>query len=186
MKNRLILILMLAVASAASVCAQQPGSLADRQHAKAEKEKAKAEKEKAKAMKREGARQKKQADKAPQGFLPYKTQGRVYVFGVSQTLGENQVYVTDIMPIDSLSLQPKTKFLPYRSAISMQLQQYTEGVLGQTHQTTSVFFDTNEKKLQKRLARVKRNVLSKAESTLTIINRDQFRFVHPLDMMKAE
>jgi len=173
-----IITLWMLLASVVMVHAQQPAGKAERQKAKAERQKEKAEKE--------VARQQKKRDKTQQGFLSYKTAGRVYVFGVSQTLGENQVYVTDIVAVDSLDLQKKTKFLPYRSLFSLQLQQYTEGTLGQVNQTTSIFFSKNEKKLQKRLLKVKRHVLSNPQSTLTLINQDQFRFVHPLDMMLTE
>lgn len=178
MKYQIITFLMLLLASTAVMHAQQPGSKAEKQKAKAEKQRAKAEKEE--------ARMQRKQDKMIQNFLSAKTPGKVYVFGVSQTLGDSQVYVTDITTIDSLSLQKKTKFLPYRSLFSLQLQQYTEGVLGQTNQTTSIFFADNEKKLQKRLTKLKQHVLSNPQSTLTFINQDQFRFIHPLDMMLTE
>ena len=155
----------------------------EKQRAAVEKQKAKAEKQKVKA-KAEEAKLVRKAQKARQDFLTYKTPGTVYVFGVSQTLGESQVCITDISQIDSLALQKKTNFLPFRTSFSLQLQQYTEGTLGHTNQTCSVLFSTNRKKLQKQLDKLKRRTLSKEGSTLTFITTDQFRFIHPLDQMQ--
>ena len=146
---------------------------------------AKIKKQKAKAQKLE-SKQGKKTKETVNEFVMQKTEGKVYVFGVSLMLGDNQVYVTDINEVDSISLQKKTKFLPFRSFFSIQLQQYTEGKLGQVKQTTSVFFDTNKKKLQKRLAKTKQRLLAKPNSVVTTISTDQFHFIHPLDLMNQD
>lgn len=155
----------------------------EKQRAAVEKQKAKAEKEKIKAQAEE-AKLMRKTQKARQDVYAYKTPGTVYIFGVSQTLGESQVCVTDICQIDSLALQKKTKFLPFRTSFSLQLQQYTEGTLGRTNQTCSILFSTNKKKLQNQLDKLKRRTLAKEGSTLTFITNDQFRFIHPLDQMQ--
>ena len=145
----------------------------------------KIKKQKAKAQKQE-VKKGKSSKETVNEFALEKTNGKVYVFGVSLTLGKDEVYVTDINEVDSISLQKKTKFLPFRSFFSIQLQQYTEGKLGLVKQTTSVFFDTNKKKLQKRLTKVKHRLLSKPNSVVTTISTDQFHLIHPLDLMNQD
>ena len=182
MKNKFILLLVCFL-SAISPLRAQTQTLAEKQKAQAAKQQAKVEKQKTQAKKKEAkeTRQQPVRDALPM----HKTSGTVYVFGTSTTLGTDEVYVTDITQIDSLALQKKTNFLPFRSSFSLQLQQYTEGTLGKTHQTTSVFFDKDKKKLERRLEKVKRHVLLQPEGTLTLINSAQFRFVHPLDLIRA-
>jgi len=138
-------------------------------------------------------KQKKKADKESKGknkkvktraaFLMEKTKGKVYVFGVSQMLGHDSVYITDISVIDSMALQDKTKFLPFRSSFSIQLQRYTEGVLGQSNQTVSIFYNEKLEKLNKSLRKVRKRYLSNESKTVIPITNEQFHFVHPLDMM---
>lgn len=153
---------------------QSSGSVSDTK--KIQKQKQKAEREEQKANKKKY--------KTRENYIMVKTAGTVYVFGVSQSLGKDEVYMTDISTIDSLALQKKTGFLPFRSSFSTQLQQYTEGVLGQTHQTVSIFFSTKREKLQKELNTVKKRYLSNANKSVTTINQEQFHFVHPLDLIE--
>ena len=112
-----------------------------------------------------------------------KTAGKVYVFGVSQSLGGDLVYITEICTIDSIALQKKTNFLPFRSSFSVQLQRYTEGVLGQSNQTVSIFFSDKMDKLTKTLKDVKKRYLSNENKTVNTITHDDFYFIHPLDMI---
>ena len=135
-------------------------------------------------VERESKKTKKNKIRTRENFIMEKIPGTVYVFGVSQYLGENKVYITEINAIDSIALQKNTRFLPFRSSFSLQLQQYTEGKLGQTHQTVSVFFDANKDKLKKTLNAVKKRYLSNTDKIVTILNQDQFHFVHPLDLIE--
>lgn len=119
-------------------------------------------------------------------FVMEKTAGKVYVFGVSQKLGGDEVYITEISEVDSLMPQKKTGFLPFRSSLSIQLQSYTEGVLEDTNQTVGIFFDTNKKKLEQTLAKVRKRYLSHGKKTVTTVILDEFRFKHPLDMKSVQ
>jgi hypothetical protein len=83
--------------------------------------------------------------------------GKVYLFGVSQLLTDSVVYITFINEVDSLDLAKKTKFLPFRSEFSLQLREYMEGTLKKDHQTTTVFFSTNRKKLSKKYYKIKKS-----------------------------
>lgn len=115
-------------------------------------------------------------------FIMEKTPGKVYVFGVSQRLGGEEVFITEINEIDSLALQKKTNFLPFRSALSLQLQTYTEGKLEEPHQTVSIFFSTKKDKLKQTLSKVRKRYQANSGKEVTTIVLDDFKFKHPLDM----
>lgn len=142
----------------------------------------KIQKQKQKAEK-EAARRGGKKSKASEPFIMEKTAGKVYVFGVSQSLGGDLVYITEICTIDSIALQKKTNFLPFRSSFSVQLQRYTEGVLGQSNQTVSIFFSDKMDKLTKTLKDVKKRYLANDNKTVNTITHDDFYFIHPLDMI---
>ena len=183
MKNRFAVLLLCLMAATFSVQAQSSQTLAEKQKEKAAKQQSKIEKQKAKAATKESKKKAKKEKDPYEAFGLAKTAGCVYIFGTSTTLGTDEVLITEISQIDSLAVQKKTLFLPFRSSFSLQLQQYTEGTLGKTNQTTSIFFDENKKKLEKRLDKVKRHILTETSGTLTFINAEQFHFVHPLDLM---
>lgn len=115
-------------------------------------------------------------------FIMEKTPGKVYVFGVSQRLGGEEVFITEINEIDSLALQKKTNFLPFRSALSLQLQSYTEGILEEPHQTVSIFFSEKKDKLKQTLSKVRKRYQANSGKEVTTIILDEFKFKHPLDM----
>ncbi len=119
-------------------------------------------------------------------FVMEKTAGKVYVFGVSQRLGGDEVFITEISEVDSLAIQKKTKFLPFRSAMSLQLQSYVEGVLEEGNQTVAVFFSEKKETLKKKLAKVRKRYLAHNDKEVTTVILDEFRFKHPLDMRYKE
>lgn len=121
--------------------------------------------------------------KGTEPFVLEKTAGRVYIFGVSQTLGQDSVYITEICTVDSMALQKKTDFLPFRSSFSIQMQRYTEGVLGHSNQTVSVFFSDKMEKLVKTQKSVKKRYLSNSNKVVNTITHDDFYFIHPIDMI---
>ena len=186
MKNKLTLLLLCFMAATCMAQAQTKPTLAEKQKEKAAKEQARLEKQKARAEKKEADKAAKQQKGRREDVALSKTDGCVYMFGTSTTLGTDEVCITEISQVDSIKVQKKTLFLPFRSSFSLQLRQYTEGTLGRTHQTTSIFFDKNRKKLEKRLEKVKHYILTRTDATLTFINNEQFHFVHPLDLMKDE
>ncbi|MBQ9666377.1 MAG: hypothetical protein IJ635_05190 [Bacteroidaceae bacterium] len=110
-----------------------------------------------------------------------KGTGKVYVFGVSQQLTDSVIFVTSICEVDSIDVEKKTKFLPYRSEFSLQLKLYLEGKLHLQKQTACVFFSTERKKLSKRYYKVKKRYLDNPETKLKVIDDQQFTFKHPLD-----
>lgn len=121
-----------------------------------------------------------EAKKRPQAIS--KGKASVYVFGVSQMLTDSVVYITNISQVDSLDLEKRTKFLPFRSEFSLQLKEYMEGQLGLNHQTTCVFYAASRKKLSKKFYRIKKRFLDDPYKKVVMVDERYFSFRHPLDV----
>lgn len=110
--------------------------------------------------------------------------GRVYLFGVSQELTDSVVYITTINEVDSFDLAKRTKFLPFRSEFSLQLNEYMEGTLRKDHQTTCVFFSKSRKKISKKYYKMKKRYLDNPYTKIVPV--DEFRFKHPMESVAHE
>lgn len=111
-----------------------------------------------------------------------KGKGKVYVFGFSQQLTDTIAYITDIQEIDSIDLDKKTMFLPYRSEFSLQLKEYLEGTEKMQKQTACVFFAPTRKKLTKVHGKMTKRYLENADVRLVLIDENKFKFKNPFDM----
>lgn len=115
-----------------------------------------------------------------------KGTGRVYLFGVCQQLTDSVVYITNIHEMDSLDLDRKTGYLPFRSEFSLQLKEYMEGTQRLVHQTACVFFSDSRKKLSKKFYKIKKRFLDNPYTKVVMIDEERFRFRHPLDSFADE
>ena len=118
-----------------------------------------------------------ESDVATQG----KTSGSVYVFGFSEQFGDSIVYFSPICKVDSIDIDKKTKFLPYRSDFSDQFRNHLERRKGCVMQTSCVFFAAKRADLSKKFYKIKKRYLEKDGRRIEVINEDEFKFVHPLD-----
>ena len=102
----------------------------------------------------------------------------VYLFTASSQFGDTVMYVSDIIPVDSVQLTNKYDYLKYRSEFTYGFKQYLADNYGCENQTCAIFFDTKPKKIQKRfnkvLKRAKNNKLS-----ITLIPKDKYTFRLP-------
>lgn len=115
-----------------------------------------------------------------------KGTGKIYLFGVSQQLTDSVVYITAIHEVDSIDLEKKTSFLPYRAAFSYQLESFLEDRLYLANQTSCVFYSEKRKKLSKELYKVKKFYLDNPEKKVVILNDADFKFRHPVDVLQDE
>ena len=115
-----------------------------------------------------------------------KANGKVYLFGVSQMLNDSVIYLTNIHEVDSIALEKKTHFLPYRSEFSLQLKEYTEGRLHLKHQTSCVFFSNKRKKISKKFYKIKKRYLDNKNTKIVMLDESKFAFRHPLDAIEYE
>lgn len=111
---------------------------------------------------------------------------RVYLFGVSQMLTDSIVYITSINEVDSLYLEHKTKFLPFRSVFSLQMKEYLEGKQRLAHQTSCVFYATKRRKISKKFYKIKKRFLDNPWTKIVMIDKEHFQFRHPLDVAREE
>lgn len=115
-----------------------------------------------------------------------KGTGKIYLFGVSQQLTDSVIYITAIHEVDSIDLEKKTSFLPYRAAFSYQLESFLEDKLYLINQTSCVFYSKKRKKLSKELYKVKKFYLDNPEKKVVILNDTDFKFRHPVDVLQDE
>ena len=115
-----------------------------------------------------------------------KGSGKVYIFGVSQQLTDSVIYITNIQAVDSIDLDSKTKFLPFRSEFSLQLREYLEGKQKLHKQTSCVFYSSSRKKISKKFYKIKKRFLDNTYTKIKVIDESLFRFRHPLDSFTAE
>ena len=108
---------------------------------------------------------------------------KVYLFGVSQQLTDSVVYITFINEVDSMQLEKKTKFLPFRSDFSLQLKEYLEGTLKRNHQTACVFFSLSRKSISKKYYKIKKRYLDNPNTK--IVPLEGFKFKNPQDAYEA-
>jgi hypothetical protein len=123
------------------------------------------------------------AKKNPQAYG--KGKATIYIFGVSQMLTDSVVYITNINQVDSIDLERKTKFLPFRSEFSLQLKEYMEGQLALNHQTTCVFYASSRKKLSKKFYKIKKRYLDDPYKKIVMVDERYFTFKHPLDAVSG-
>ncbi len=115
-----------------------------------------------------------------------KSTDKIYLFGIGSAFGDSIVHFTSIIELEDISLEKKTKFLPYRITYSIQLKAYLEGTLGYSKQTCSIFFSKNKKKLSKKYYKLKKAYLEESGSSLNIIGSDKFTFTVPYTANSTE
>lgn len=146
-------------------------------------DKAKDNTKKAAQQQKKSKKEKKEED-AHRELNPYeigKLPGQVYLFGFSQAFGDSIAYISDVCRVDSIMLQKKTKFLPFRYDFSQQFKEYLEGEKSAKKQTSSVFYSTNKVALMKKQAKMRKRYLNMEHTTVVNIGDKEFKFIHPLD-----
>lgn len=76
-----------------------------------------------------------------------------YIFGFASSFNDSTVYMTGVQELDSAYFQGKAKFLVSRENYSYQFRDYLEQH-GAGYRTCSVFFGTDKKKVEKKLAKM--------------------------------
>lgn len=97
----------------------------------------------------------------------------VYMAGVSASFSDSLVYFTDIQLVDSVELD-KDKLLPERQQYSTQLKRFLEGQ-GMKNRTCFIYFNTNRKKLEKAIRKMKEEYQEGGRNILRQVDAD-FKF----------
>lgn len=105
----------------------------------------------------------------------YQLAKELYLFGTAFSLTDSTVYVTDIQPVENAYLQKRTKFLYARNEYSIQLSSHLKGTKTIEHPTTSVSFAKKQKKIDKKMAKLKKK-LNKDGYLIKVIPVADFKF----------
>jgi hypothetical protein len=97
----------------------------------------------------------------------------VYMAGVSASFSDSLIFFTDIQLVDSVELD-KDKLLPERQQYSSQLKRFLEGQ-GMKNRTCFIYFNTNRKKLEKAIRKMKEEYQEGGRNILRQVDAD-FKF----------
>ena len=100
----------------------------------------------------------------------------VYMLGVGFSLVDSMVFITDMMQVDSVTIEKKTGFLADRQLYSFQLQHYLEATYKGGPYVPSVFFGTKRKKMERKYLSLHKRYVNSNELRMVLVDRGQFRF----------
>ena len=108
---------------------------------------------------------------------PRKVKQRsVYMLGIGISLVDSMVFITDVMQVDSVTLEKKTKFLMDRQLYSFQLQRYLDENYKGGPYVPSVFYGTRKKKMERKYLSLHKRYVNNKELRMILVDRGQFRF----------
>ena len=99
-----------------------------------------------------------------------------YIFGFAQSFNDSTVYITGVQQLDSAYIQGKGKFLASRENYSYQLRDYLEQH-GAGYRTCSVFYDTDQKKAEKKWVKLYDKYTAKPKAKKVKNGQKMGRFV---------
>ena len=102
----------------------------------------------------------------------------VYMFGVSFSLTDSVVYVTEIMHVDGAQIDERTGFLLHRNYYSTELKDYMNLQEDMPGRTSVVFYSDKRSKLEKKEAKLKKRLTGKQGKTVRYLG-DKFKFIKP-------
>lgn len=103
-------------------------------------------------------------------------QKSVYMIGVGISLVDSMVFITDMQPVDSVTIEKKTKFLMDRQLYSFQLQRYLEANFNGGPYVPSVFFGSKRKKMERQYLSLHKRYVNSKGLRMVLVDRSQFRF----------
>lgn len=100
----------------------------------------------------------------------------VYMIGVSFSLVDSMVFITDMQLVDSITIEKKTKFLVDRQLYSFQFQRYLEGAYKGGPYVPSVFFSPSRKKMERKYLSLHKRYVQSKDLRMILVDISQFRF----------
>jgi hypothetical protein len=101
---------------------------------------------------------------------------RIYIFGFGASFTDSIACQTDIQVLDSAWIDPSHKFLIDRSLYSIQLQNHMENVEHCKNAICTVFFDQNQRRLQRTWNKLKKRYSKADELLFSIVPENRFHF----------
>ncbi|MCQ2269292.1 MAG: hypothetical protein MJZ83_10525 [Bacteroidaceae bacterium] len=100
----------------------------------------------------------------------------VYIFGFSASFKDSTVYFTEIQPIDGISLEKKTKFLPHCSEYSSQLKTFLETQRGEDHRVCATYSEEKKQDIEKLYVKLKKFYSSQKNLKVIFLNETEFKY----------
>ena len=100
----------------------------------------------------------------------------VYMIGVGISLVDSMVFLSDMMLVDSITIEKKTKFLADRQLYSFQFQRYLEENYKGGPYIPSVLFGTKRKKMERQYLSLHKRYVNSKGLRMMLVDRGQFRF----------
>lgn len=112
------------------------------------------------------------------GAYAKKVKKNLYMFGCSASFTDSIIYITDIQVLKDAGYDTKSKALIDRDTYSSQLKQHLADKVGKPHRTCFVMFSDKEKKITKKMSKVKALYTTKSPGKFDVIflNKDDFSF----------
>lgn len=103
-------------------------------------------------------------------------QKSVYMIGVGISFTDSAVFVTDMMQVDSITLEKKRRFLMDRQLYSFQLQRYLEAAYKGGPYTTAIYSGTGRKAMERRYLSLHKRYSGSDGLRMVLVDQGQFRF----------
>ncbi len=101
---------------------------------------------------------------------------QAYLFGVGISLTDSTAFITDIQTVDSLFLNEEG-FLPHEAEYSLQMKLYLANRMNMRDKVCTVFYDDNQKDLQKQMSKVEGKLKDGGYKDLVRMVKSDFAFV---------
>ncbi len=103
-------------------------------------------------------------------------QTQLYMMGIAVSHIDSVVFITDMLPVDSVTIEKKTKFLMDRQLYSFQLQRYLEQTYECAPYVPAVFFSPKKKKMERRYLSLHKRYSEGRQYRVILVDQSQFRF----------
>ena len=103
-------------------------------------------------------------------------QKSLYMMGVAISHLDSAVFITDMMLVEGLTVEKKTKFLMDRQLYSLQLKSYLESAYEGGPFVPAVYFSTSKKKMERRYLSMHKRYMQGGEMQTVLVDQSQFRF----------
>lgn len=100
----------------------------------------------------------------------------IYMVGVGISLVDSMVFISDMVRVDSVTIEKKTKFLMDRQLYSFQFQRYLEAVYKGGPYVPAVYSSPKRKKMERRYLSLHKRYVQSKELRMILVDQGQFRF----------
>lgn len=110
---------------------------------------------------------------------------KMYMYAFAASFTDSIVYMTNVMEVDSVWIQSKSKFLIGRDSYSRQFRDFLNEEKKMPNRTCVVFFNKSKSKAEKKYLKLRKlytqSKNGQAQYDVRILNNDEFKF-RPFDI----